>query len=125
MEGVRVARPVKSMDLRIRDIPEAISEEEIRQFGECAEDEVKVGALQRSINGLFSVWARCPVLAANKLANSGSLQIAWFSSRVEAHAVSSLSCFRCLEQGHLQANCRSPVDRRGLCYRCGQPGHLA
>lgn len=36
-----------------------------------------------------------------------------------------LSCFRCLEIGHVQANCRSAIDRRSLCYRCGQPGHLA
>lgn len=130
MEGVRVARPVKSMDLRIRDITESITEEDVRQAivrsGGCSEDEVRVGALQRSLNGLFSVWARCPVVAANKLVRCGSLQIGWgLSSRVEALATRPLSCFKCLEQGHVQANCKSTVDRRGLCYRCGQPGHLA
>uniref|UniRef100_A0A182W8I6 CCHC-type domain-containing protein n=1 Tax=Anopheles minimus TaxID=112268 RepID=A0A182W8I6_9DIPT len=34
-------------------------------------------------------------------------------------------CFRCLNFGHLQAKCRSEVDRSTTCIRCGEPGHLA
>lgn len=129
MEGVRVARPVKSVDLRIRDIPESIAEEAIKrtisQVGGCPEDEVRVGVMQRSLNGLFSIWVRCPVATANKLVRGGTMQVDWFTTRVEALATRPLSCFRCLELGHVQASCKSLVDRRGLCYRCGQPGHLA
>lgn len=30
-----------------------------------------------------------------------------------------------MEVGHVQQNCKSSVDRRTLCYRCGQPGQIA
>ncbi|KAL4713969.1 hypothetical protein ACJJTC_005600 [Scirpophaga incertulas] len=31
----------------------------------------------------------------------------------------------CLEQGHTRAFCTASTDRSALCYRCGQPGHVA
>ncbi|EFN87243.1 Gag-Pol polyprotein, partial [Harpegnathos saltator] len=34
-------------------------------------------------------------------------------------------CYRCLEKGHVQATCKSDVDRSKNCYRCGETGHLA
>lgn len=129
MEGVKVARPVKMAELRIRNIPEACTENEIRRAieeqGECLHTEVKVGALRKAYSGLCTVWASCPIAAANKIAAKGSIRIGWFLMRVELFAARPLLCYRCLEQGHVQVNCRSTVDRRGCCYRCGQQGHVA
>lgn len=129
MEGVRVARPVKSVELRIKDLLEDTTEDEVRQAivaaGECDRDDVKVGAIRATTSGLFTAWARCPIAAANKIAGKGRIPIGWTSARVDMLAARPLACFRCLEQGHVQANCRSPVDRRNACYRCGQPGHMA
>lgn len=34
-------------------------------------------------------------------------------------------CFRCLEKGHIRAECKSNVDRSDSCYRCGNSGHIA
>lgn len=103
MEGVRVARPVKCVDLRIKDVLESTSEVEIRKaiatHGERMEEDIKVGAPQRSLNGLYTVWARCPVALANKIVSQGRLQIGWFSARVEILAARPLSCFKCLELG--------------------------
>lgn len=129
MEGVRVTRPLKCSELRIRDILEDTSVEEIQRAiaenGGCEEDEIKVGPLQKSLNGLYSAWVRCPVAAANRMAGNGKLQIGWCTARVETLPSRPLSCFRCLELGHVQARCKSAIDRRNLCYRCGQPGHIA
>lgn len=84
-----------------------------------------MGAVRLATNGLYTVWARCPVVAANKIVAKGKMQIGWWFARVEALEARPLTCYKCLEQGHVQARCRSVVDRRNACYRCGQDGHKA
>lgn len=129
MEGVRVARPVKMAEIRVKDIPETSTEEEVRlaicNTGECTEAEVRVGAFRRGLNGMSTVWVSCPVAAANKVASRSRIHVGWFEARTELLPARPLTCFRCLEQGHVQTNCRSTVDRRDRCYQCGQAGHIA
>lgn len=129
VEGVRVARPIKMADLRVKDIVDSTGPEAIRDAvclaGGCQPDEVKIGALRRAPNGLCSVWVQCPLVAANKITAQPRLRIGWLSSRVELLPVRQLQCFRCLERGHVQGKCPNDVDRHDVCYRCGQPGHLA
>lgn len=129
MEGVRVNLPIKKADLRIKDILDTVEVSELRdavaQKGECNPEEVKVGVIRRAPNGLGTAWVQCPIPTANKLAAKGKIQVGWVTSRVELLPTKQLQCFRCLERGHVQANCRSEVDRRNACYRCGQTGHRA
>lgn len=44
---------------------------------------------------------------------------------MEALEKRPLQCFRCMEKGHVKAQCCGNVDRSKQCYRCGTPGHLA
>lgn len=129
MEGVKVARPVKTMDIRVKDVTEPTKMEEVRRAlvaaGECDDEDVKVGPARVATNGLYTVWARCPIAAANKVIARGRLQVGWWQVRVEALKTRPLACYKCLEVGHVQARCRSTVDRRNACYRCGQDGHRA
>lgn len=76
-------------------------------------------------NGLYTVWARCPIAAGNRVVAKGSMRVGWWQVRVEALKARPLSCYRCLEVGHVQSRCRSAVDRHNACYRCGQDGHRA
>lgn len=129
LEGVKVARPVKTMDIRVKDVTEPTRTEEVRRAlvaaGECDDEDVKVGPARISTNGLYTVWARCPIAAANKVIARGKLQVGWWQVRVEALKARPLTCYKCLEVGHVQARCRSTADRRNACYRCGQDGHRA
>lgn len=131
MEGVRVVRPVKMGELRIGRILDATTVNEIKEaiarLGGCSTDEVRTGDIRAAPNGLGTMWAQCPIVAANKAAAAGRLNIGngWSSPTVQALEPRQLHCFRCLEPGHVQAGCPSSADRRGLCYRCSREGHLA
>ncbi|XP_011884029.1 PREDICTED: uncharacterized protein LOC105571164 [Vollenhovia emeryi] len=128
-EGVRISRPMKMAEIRVKDIDESITQEEITQaiarMGGCDQGDIKVGQPRRAPNGLATVWAQCPVAAATKAASERRIRVGWASLRVEMLDARPLVCFRCLERGHVREQCRNPVDRSALCYRCGKEGHKA
>lgn len=129
MEGVRVARPVKTGDLRIKNIIDSTTVEEIKEeiarLGRCKTEEVRTGEIRPAPNGLGTLWLQCPLAAANRAAAVGKLELVWSSPSVEALEPRATRCFRCLERGHIQATCPNTTERRNLCYRCSQEGHLA
>ncbi|XP_071576897.1 uncharacterized protein [Temnothorax nylanderi] len=112
-EGIKVARPVKTAELRIGDLDDSITTEEpVAGGGEG-------GCRYRS------VWVKCPVAAANEIAGKGRLLVGWLSARVQLLEQRPLQCFCCLEGGHVRATCTCKVNRSNRCYRCGEAGHRA
>lgn len=105
MEGVKIGRPEKMADFRIKDILDSADEKEIAEAiakaGGCGLDEVKVGAVRRSTNGLCTSWIQCPIRVVNRIAAEGKVRIGWTSSRVELLGNRQLQCYRCLERGHV------------------------
>lgn len=75
--------------------------------------------------GMGTFWVRCPVAVANKMVAAKKLRVGWVNTRVEALEPRLLQCYRCLEKGHVQAQCRGGTDRAACCYRCGKEGHIA
>lgn len=67
-EGIRMSRPVKMAELRVRDLEDSIKPDKIKyvvtQEGDCHHEEVKVGQIRRGNNGLGVAWIQCPVNAA-------------------------------------------------------------
>lgn len=128
-EEIRVARPIKTAELRVKDLDDSVTAGEVSgavaESGGCPAEEVRAGAVSRAPNGLGTVWVRCPLTAANKIAAMGRIRVGWASARVELLGVRPLQCFRCLEGGHVRRNCPSSADRSGRCYRCGAEGHIA
>ncbi|XP_011884103.1 PREDICTED: actin cytoskeleton-regulatory complex protein pan1-like [Vollenhovia emeryi] len=128
-EGVRVMRPSKMGEIRIKDLDESVTQEELQEVvakaGECDKTEVKVGQLKTAPGGMITVWVQCPLAVAKKVAEKRRVRVGWASARVELLDARPLVCFRCLERGHVRQQCRNPVDRSGTCYRCGQEGHKA
>ena len=128
-EGVNITRPHRRVDLRIRDLDDSISVEEIVEaiatLGACAKDLVKVGHIRRTAGGLGqgTAWIQCPILAARKITAQRRIKIGWLSYRVDVLQQRRVQCFKCLEAGHTSARCNSGTDRSQCCYRCGQAGH--
>ena len=58
-----------------------------------------------------------------KLLKGAHIKIGWVSCRVRRKK-EVRRCFRCLDFGHIAADCRGS-DRSRCCWRCGEEGHLA
>ncbi|TGZ47951.1 hypothetical protein DBV15_12204 [Temnothorax longispinosus] len=75
-------------------------------------------------NGLNTAWIKCPLAAHYVIQKDKKLQVGWFMVRVQALESRLLQCFKCLEGGHVRAQCTNAVDRSSQCYRCGEIDHL-
>ncbi|XP_032664103.1 uncharacterized protein LOC116840888 [Odontomachus brunneus] len=124
---VRIARPAKRVELRVRDLDDAMTMEDvitaIALSGGCGPEDVKVGAIRAGANGLGTMWVQCPLASAKKVLDGGRLRVGWTTVRVEALAGRPLQCYRCMQRGHVRATYTSVMDCSGLCYRCGRDGH--
>lgn len=126
---VKVARPKKTAELRVTDLDDSVGGLDvvgvISNVGGCSVSDIRAGGINRAPNGLGTLWLRCPLSAANRVSQMGRIQVGWCSAKVSLLEMRPLQCYRCLEVGHVQANCRNKKDRRTQCYRCGQDGHIA
>ncbi|KOC58580.1 hypothetical protein WH47_09096, partial [Habropoda laboriosa] len=128
-DKARVAHPSKNGELRVSGLDDSVQPDEVAaavaEVGGCPVAGVRTGGIRSSPNGLGTLWVRCPLAAARKLAAAGRLRVGWVSARVEALKARPLQCYRCLEVGHTQHRCTADVDRGRRCYRCGDPSHRA
>ncbi|XP_063620671.1 uncharacterized protein LOC134793075 [Cydia splendana] len=103
-EEVRVSRPTKCVELRVSGLDDSVTSEDIAaaivQAGDCAIQEVKVGDIKSDPWSLGSVWVRCPIAAAKKVAGKGRLLVGWVSAHVKLLEARAQRCYRCLEPGH-------------------------
>lgn len=127
--GVAVSRPVKRLDIRLTGLETGITPEEVvsavAAAGGCSTDKIRPGAIGSSPTGMGSLWMRCPAAVAIKVAKTGGVRAGWAWAPAELLQSRPERCYRCLELGHLRAQCASPVDRSARCYRCGKVGHAA
>ncbi|XP_059061652.1 uncharacterized protein LOC131854547 [Achroia grisella] len=127
--SVRVTRPEKSAEIRISDLDDSATAEDVvaavvRQGG-CAELSVKTGEVRRTPSGVGSIWVRCPVAAAKALTEAGRVKVGWTMARVQSLDPRPMRCYRCLLTGHVGRRCTAGEDCSDKCYRCGQGGHKA
>lgn len=94
------------------------------ETGECEYDEINIGDIRSMRNGLFMIWAQCPLVAAVKMVNNGKIKLGWSEARVELLEARAKQCFRCWEFGHTRNTCSSGTDRSALCFKCGKSDHL-
>jgi len=130
MEGVRVTRPIRRIDLRVVGFDESIAPREIAEAisvhsDTCCADDVRMGPIPTSRSGMCTAWVQAPAIAGVPAAVAKSLSIGgWGSARVLLKG-RSLRCFRCLAPSHVQRRCPCPKDRSRCCYNCGSEGHIA
>ncbi|XP_020299231.1 uncharacterized protein LOC109863383, partial [Pseudomyrmex gracilis] len=69
--GVKVRRPSRPGNVRVRGIDGTVSREEVlavlAREGGCPEGEIRLGELRALPSGQKTVWAQCPMLAAKRL----------------------------------------------------------
>ncbi|KYQ58856.1 hypothetical protein ALC60_02142 [Trachymyrmex zeteki] len=127
--NVLISRPEKMADIRVRDLVDSTTKEELiskcAEIGKCDKNNVRVSDIVQSLNGLGSAIVKCTLAAAKLITKSTRIRIGWTSVRVDLLPERPPQCFKCLEVGHVRAQCRSEVDRGSLCYRCEGMGHAA
>lgn len=126
-ELARVSRPMKSAEFRVSGLDDTVTGSNIidavAQRGACLAEAVKVGEIKRTMGGTGVALVRCPIVAAKKIGEEGRLLVGWVSAKVEMLQPRPLRCYKCLEVGHVRAQCTAETDRSEECYRCGQTGH--
>ncbi|XP_059048266.1 uncharacterized protein LOC131843609 [Achroia grisella] len=95
----------------------------IASAGDCQVQDVKVGDVRRNPTGAGACWVRAPIRAMKAITTAAKLKVGWVVVRAELLRQRQLRCFRCLEEGHVRAQCTKAECRSGLCYRCGESGH--
>ncbi|EFN66199.1 hypothetical protein EAG_13091, partial [Camponotus floridanus] len=125
---VKIARPYKTADIRVRNLDASVTVDEVRaalaREGQCSKEEVKTGPIKETQVGLGTMWARCPLASATAIAKAGKIKVGWTAARVELLPERPLQCNKCLEGGHVAARCPNKADYSRRCYRCGRAGHL-
>ncbi|EFN89013.1 hypothetical protein EAI_08639, partial [Harpegnathos saltator] len=126
-DRAKINRSQKMREIRIRGMEISTTEREVVEhvveYGGCEPADVQTGKIRTTPNGSRSLWLRCPLTAAKKVAERETLAIGWTQARAELLDFRLLQCYRCLERGHVQQNCKSGTDRSRNCYRCGESGH--
>lgn len=122
-----VSNPVAMGEIRLRGIDPATTVNDIRaalvELAGCASSVVKISQISKMRDGMGIAWVHCPLEYATRMASSGSINLGWTVVRLELLRRKPVQCFRCWRFGHVRSNCRSGVDRTGLCFRCGGAGH--
>ncbi|XP_025264646.1 uncharacterized protein LOC112638027 [Camponotus floridanus] len=126
--GVRVTRPMKRAELRLRGLDDSVTKEEmvdaVAGMAGCRAGDLSVGEISRLPNRLGSVWLRCPVAVSNKILEEGMPRVGLVRPVAVPLPARPMRCFRCLEVGHGVALCKG-MDRSGRCHRCGDRSHEA
>lgn len=122
-----VTRPVIRADLRLTDLDESVSPQEIIEAvtreGECSASDIRLGPIVPLRSGLGRTWVRCPLQVADRIADAGKIRIGWSSVRAESPGAGPLQCFKCWNYGHVRGTCKSTLDRTGHCFGCGGSTH--
>lgn len=126
-DDATISRPVAKGELRIWGFDDSVCSGEVAcvvsDLGGCLPSEVSVGKFIRMINGLGSVWVKCPLASAIKIAATDRIRIGWTFARIELQENKPMQCFKCWRFGHMRNTCKSDIDRSSSCFRCGKSGH--
>ncbi|KYN16705.1 hypothetical protein ALC57_11023 [Trachymyrmex cornetzi] len=84
---VVISRPEKMAELRLRDLEASLSSRDIytrlAELGECSPVDIRLGSIAETPRGLSSLWVRCPLRAAVRIAKTPRVRIGWTAVRVE------------------------------------------
>jgi len=119
MKEVRVGRPMRKGEVRLRGLMSFFSQEEILlavvSVGGCRLEDLRAGPIRLpSGSSVGTMWLRCPDHVARGLARAGELRVGWVALSVIPLGRRPLQCFHCLAFGHASARCGSATDRSNI-----------
>lgn len=120
----KVSRPQVMAEVKISGLDDSVSKEEVQyviaEKGGCLSDNVKISEFRWRLNGLDTIWVKCPLFAANKIMKTPRLRIRWTVVRVELLERKPLQCYNCWDYGHVSFHCPAAKQiRKDVCYNCG------
>ncbi|KAI4475442.1 hypothetical protein M0804_014305 [Polistes exclamans] len=126
----KIARPQRTSPIRLVGVYLTTTLTAIR----CGLQEVRAGFDPNLISmgevhlgrgSRYEVTVLAPSALCQAAIDRGSILVGWSSVRVFPVRPRPLRCHRCLARGHVAASCPAPGVRRGVCFRCREPGHVA
>jgi len=127
LEGKVEARTLtQHTRMEVLDLDEMATAEDLQkvfkdQLGVSLES-CDIKSLRPAFGGTQRAIISLPASLATKVLKVGKVKIAWSVCRIRERNLPA-RCYKCLEFGHIAANCGSVVDRSGWCFRCGTGGH--
>lgn len=121
--SVAELRPKATIEIRHLDFVTQKDEVEIaiRELLANTDEQIQTKLTLPNAREQIRAFLTMSAESAAKLIEIGYVKIGWIRARMRA-CEDIRRCYRCLETGHLQANC-SGLDRRAKCIRCGESGH--
>ena len=120
---------VPTVTIELRDLEEPTTEEEIREafiaaLVEATPDQVEVKALRAGPRGTkVALVVALRAIASTKVLKSGKVRVGWVNATAREKKL-VIRCFKCLQFEHVAAEYLKDITEK-LCYKCGDPGHLA
>ncbi|XP_032686453.1 uncharacterized protein LOC116851280 [Odontomachus brunneus] len=78
-EDVRIARPTKRVDIRVRDLDDAATVEDVISAvavaGGCGPGDLKAGQIRLGPDRMGTLWLRCPLAVAKKVTDRGRIRV--------------------------------------------------
>ncbi|CAG9568422.1 unnamed protein product [Danaus chrysippus] len=128
-DAAKVTRPKKMVNVRISGLDDSVTPEEIclalADNTGVSPNDFKVGLITHGYTGVGSTITACPIETIAKLAEVGRLCVGWSAATIRVLEQRPMRCHRCYDIGHPQQLCPSNKDRSGLCFRCGEEGHIS
>ncbi|XP_043499934.1 zinc finger CCHC domain-containing protein 13-like [Polistes fuscatus] len=84
-----------------------------------------MGDIHLGRGGRYEATIVAPTALCQAAVGKGSILVGWSRVRVFPVRPRPLRCHRCLARGHVAASCPAPSARMGVCFGCGEPGHVA
>ncbi|XP_032687482.1 uncharacterized protein LOC116851798 [Odontomachus brunneus] len=78
-KDVRIARSTKRADIRVRDLDDAATVEDVISAvavaGGCGPGEIKAGEIRLGPDRMVTLWLRCSLAVAKKIADGGRIRV--------------------------------------------------
>ncbi|XP_043498461.1 uncharacterized protein LOC122521786 [Polistes fuscatus] len=85
---------------------------------------ISMGDIHLGRGGRYEATVVAPTALCQAAVGKGSILVGRSRVRVFPVRPRPLRCHRCLARGHVAASCPAPSARMGVCFRCGEPGHV-